>query len=264
MLTGINMLHVPYRGAAPALTDLIAGQVHVMFDNMPSSIEHIRAGTLRPLAVTATTRVEALADVPPLSDFVPGFETSAWAGIGAPKNTPGEIIDRLNGEINAALADPTIKARIAELELRTDRRLERGDEPLFDPHRSRTRTRERGRILRVRLGRDAQAAAQRIVLAHGLDAGELRILSHRRHADEGDRLRALQAAARDLVGHAFLPGVVGGEHEVRAKELMRVAHQRPAHAVGEEGNARDARHRHHEGRREHTQLASAPVPGKHA
>ncbi|PYK13140.1 MAG: MFS transporter [Verrucomicrobia bacterium] len=115
MLTGINMLHVPYRGAAPALTDLIAGQVHVMFDNMPSSIEHIRAGTLRPLAVTATTRVEALADVPPLSDFVPGFETSAWAGIGAPKDTPAEIIDRLNGEINAALADPTIKARIAEL-----------------------------------------------------------------------------------------------------------------------------------------------------
>jgi tripartite-type tricarboxylate transporter receptor subunit TctC len=115
MLTGINMLHVPYRGAPPALTDLIAGQVHVMFDNMPSSIEHIRAGRLRPLAVTATTRVEALPDVPPLGDFVPGFETSAWAGIGAPKDTPAEIIDRLNGEINAALADPTIKARIAEL-----------------------------------------------------------------------------------------------------------------------------------------------------
>ena len=115
MLTGINMLHVPYRGAPAALTDLIAGQVHVMFDNMPSSIEHIRAGRLRPLAVTAATRVEALPDVPPLGDFVPGFETSAWAGIGAPKDTPAEIIDRLNWEINAALADPTIKARIAEL-----------------------------------------------------------------------------------------------------------------------------------------------------
>jgi tripartite-type tricarboxylate transporter receptor subunit TctC len=115
MLTGVNMLHVPYRGAAPALTDLIAGQVHVMFDNMPSSFEHIRGGRLRPLAVTSATRVEALPDVPPLGDFVPGFETSAWAGIGAPKDTPPEIIDRLNGEINAGLTDPTIKARIAEL-----------------------------------------------------------------------------------------------------------------------------------------------------
>ena len=98
-----------------ALTDLIGGQVHVMFDNMPSSIEHIRAGTLRPLAVTATTRWQGLPDVPTLGDFVPGFETSAWAGIGAPKNTPAEIIDTLNREINAALADPTIKARFAEL-----------------------------------------------------------------------------------------------------------------------------------------------------
>jgi tripartite-type tricarboxylate transporter receptor subunit TctC len=115
MMAGVNMLHVPYRGAPPALTDLIAGQVHVMFDNMPSSIEHIRAGRLRPLAVTATTRLDALPDVPPLGDFVPGFETSAWAGIGAPKNTPAEIIDQLNREINAALADPTIKARFAEL-----------------------------------------------------------------------------------------------------------------------------------------------------
>jgi tripartite-type tricarboxylate transporter receptor subunit TctC len=115
MMTGINMLHVPYRGAPPALTDLIAGQVHVMFDNMPSSIEHIRAGRLRPLAVTAMTRQEALPDVPTLSDFVPGFETSAWAGIGAPKNTPAEIIDELNREINAVLADPTIKARFAAL-----------------------------------------------------------------------------------------------------------------------------------------------------
>jgi len=115
MMTGVNMLHVPYRGAPPALTDLIGGQVHVMFDNMPSSIEHIRAGRLRPLAVTATTRLEALPAVPPLGDFVPGFETSAWAGIGAPKNTPAEIIDTLNREINAVLADPTIRTRIAEL-----------------------------------------------------------------------------------------------------------------------------------------------------
>jgi tripartite-type tricarboxylate transporter receptor subunit TctC len=115
MMTGVNMLHVPYRGAPPALTDLIGGQVHVMFDNMPSSIEHIRAGRLRPLAVTATMRRQGLPDVPTLGDFVPGFETSAWAGIGAPKNTPAEIIDTLNREINAALADPTIKARFAEL-----------------------------------------------------------------------------------------------------------------------------------------------------
>ena len=115
MMTGVNMLHVPYRGAPPALTDLIAGQVHVMFDNMPSSIEHIRAGRLRPLAVTATTRLEALPDVPPLADFVPGFETSAWAGIGAPKDTPAEIIDKLNREINGGLVDPKIKARIADL-----------------------------------------------------------------------------------------------------------------------------------------------------
>jgi tripartite-type tricarboxylate transporter receptor subunit TctC len=115
MMTGVNMLHVPYRGAPPALTDLIAGQVHVMFDNMPSSIEHIRAGRLRPLAVTATTRLEALPDVPPVGDFVPGFETSAWAGIGAPKNTPAEIIDTLNREINAVLAEPAIRTRVADL-----------------------------------------------------------------------------------------------------------------------------------------------------
>jgi tripartite-type tricarboxylate transporter receptor subunit TctC len=115
MMTGVNMLHVPYRGAPPALTDLLGGQVHVMFDNMPSSIEHIRAGRLRPLAVTATARLPALPDVPPLGDFVPGFETSAWAGIGAPKNTPAEIIDALNREINAALADPKMQARFADL-----------------------------------------------------------------------------------------------------------------------------------------------------
>ena len=88
MMAGVNMQHVPYRGAAPALTDLLGGQVHLMFDNMPSSIEHIRAGRLRPLAVTATARLEGLPDVPTVADFLPGFETSAWAGIGAPKNTP--------------------------------------------------------------------------------------------------------------------------------------------------------------------------------
>jgi len=112
MMTGTNMLHVPYRGAAPALTDLLGGQVQVMFDNMPSSIEHIRAGRLRPLAVTTATRLEVLPDVPTVGEFVPGFETSAWGGIGAPKGTPTEIIAKLNTEINAALADPTMKARI--------------------------------------------------------------------------------------------------------------------------------------------------------
>ncbi|MGB9414447.1 MAG: tripartite tricarboxylate transporter substrate binding protein [Pseudolabrys sp.] len=115
MMAGVNMQHVPYRGAAPALTDLLGGQVHLMFDNMPSSIEHIRAGRLRPLAVTATARLEGLPDVPTVADFLPGFETSAWAGIGAPKNTPAEIIDRLNWETNAALADPKLKARVADL-----------------------------------------------------------------------------------------------------------------------------------------------------
>ena len=115
MMAGVNMQHVPYRGAAPALTDLLGGQVHLMFDNMPSSIEHIKAGKLRPLAVTATARLEGLPDVPTVADFLPGFETSAWAGIGAPKNTPAEIIDQLNRETNAALADPKLKARIADL-----------------------------------------------------------------------------------------------------------------------------------------------------
>jgi len=115
MMTGVNLLHIPYRGAAPALTDLLGGQVDVMFDNMPSSIEHIRAGRLRPLAVSATTRLDELPDIPTVGDFVPGFETSAWGGVGAPKDTPTEIIDMLNREINAALADPKLKARFADL-----------------------------------------------------------------------------------------------------------------------------------------------------
>ncbi len=115
MMTGINMQHVPYRGAPPALTDLIAGQVDVMFDNLPSSIEHIRAGRLRPLGVSSKARWDGLPDVPTIGDTVPGFETSAWAGIGAPRGTPADVIEKLNKEIAAGLADPKIKARILEL-----------------------------------------------------------------------------------------------------------------------------------------------------
>jgi tripartite-type tricarboxylate transporter receptor subunit TctC len=114
-MTGVDMLHVPYRGGAPALTDLIGGQVQIMFDAMTSSIEYIRAGKLRALAVTTATRSEALPDLPTVGDFVPGYETSSWSGIGAPKNTPTEIIDKLNKEINAGLADPNMKARLADL-----------------------------------------------------------------------------------------------------------------------------------------------------
>jgi tripartite-type tricarboxylate transporter receptor subunit TctC len=113
MMTGLDMVHVPYRGSAPMLTDLIGGQVQVTFDNMPSSIEHIRAGRLRALAVTTSVRSEALPDVPVVADFVPGYEASSWFGAGAPKGTPAEIIDRLNKEMNAALADPKIKERLA-------------------------------------------------------------------------------------------------------------------------------------------------------
>jgi tripartite-type tricarboxylate transporter receptor subunit TctC len=115
MMTGIHLVHVPYRGAAPALTDLLGGQVQVLFSTTPASIEYIRAGTVRPLAVTTAKRWEGLPDIPTLSDFVPGFEASSWYGIGAPRNTPIEIIDRLNKEINAAIADPKMKARLADL-----------------------------------------------------------------------------------------------------------------------------------------------------
>jgi tripartite-type tricarboxylate transporter receptor subunit TctC len=115
MMTGINLIHVPYRGSPPALTDLLGGQVQVMFDNVASSIEHIKAGRLRALAVTSSTRWEGLPDIPTVSDFVPGFETSAWAGIGAPKDTPTEIVNKLNKAINAALSDPKMKARLADL-----------------------------------------------------------------------------------------------------------------------------------------------------
>jgi len=115
MMTGVNMVHVPYRGGGPALADLIGGRVQVMFDNLNSSIEHIRAGKLRSLAITTVTRSEALPDVPTIDDFVPGYEASVINGIGVPRNTPPEIIDRLNKEISAALADPKLKARLADL-----------------------------------------------------------------------------------------------------------------------------------------------------
>jgi tripartite-type tricarboxylate transporter receptor subunit TctC len=115
MMTGVNIVHVPYRGGAPALTDLLAGQVQVMFDNVPTSAEHVRTGRLRGLAVTSTTRLAVLPDLPPLSDFLPGYESSAWYGLAAPKNTPAEIVDKLNKEVNAILADPKSKARFEEL-----------------------------------------------------------------------------------------------------------------------------------------------------
>jgi tripartite-type tricarboxylate transporter receptor subunit TctC len=115
MLTDINMVHVPYRGGAPALTDLIAGQVHVMFDNVPTSAEHVKAGKLRGLAVTSTARSEVLPDLPTVADFLPGYEASAWYGLGVPKNTPDEVIDKVNKGMNAVLADPKSQARFAEL-----------------------------------------------------------------------------------------------------------------------------------------------------
>ena len=115
MMTGINLVHVPYRGSAPAVTDLIAGQVQVMFDLMGSSIEQIKAGKLRALAVTTSTKVEALPDVPTVAEFLPGYDASGWHGIGAPKATPPEIIDKLNAAINAGLNDPRVKAQFAEL-----------------------------------------------------------------------------------------------------------------------------------------------------
>jgi tripartite-type tricarboxylate transporter receptor subunit TctC len=115
MMTGINMIHVPYRGGAPALTDIISGQVQVMFDNLPTSIEFIRAGKLRPLAVTTTERSHLVPDLPTVADFVPGYEASAWYGIGVPKGTPAEIVNVLNKEINAILGDAAAKARFEGL-----------------------------------------------------------------------------------------------------------------------------------------------------
>jgi tripartite-type tricarboxylate transporter receptor subunit TctC len=115
MMAGVNMVHVQYRGAPPALTDLLGGQVQVYFASTTVSIEHIRAGRLRALAVTTAKRLEALPDIPTVGDFLPGYESTLWFGVGAPKNTPAEIIDKLNREINAGLADPKIKARVADM-----------------------------------------------------------------------------------------------------------------------------------------------------
>jgi tripartite-type tricarboxylate transporter receptor subunit TctC len=115
VMAGVNLVHVPYRGAAPAMTDLIAGQVQVMFDVATSSIGQIKAGKVRALAVTGAARSEALPDLPTLSDFVPGYEASNFRGVGAPRNTPAEIVDKLYKEISAGLADPKVKTRIADL-----------------------------------------------------------------------------------------------------------------------------------------------------
>jgi tripartite-type tricarboxylate transporter receptor subunit TctC len=114
-MTGVHMVHVPYRGTAPALTDLLAGQVQLSFDTIPSLIEYVRAGKLRALAVSTATRSEALPDVPTLSEFVPGYESSAYFGVGVPTNTPAEIVHTLNTEINAGLADPKLRARLIDL-----------------------------------------------------------------------------------------------------------------------------------------------------
>ena len=113
-MTDVNLVHVPYRGGAPALTDLLAGQVQVFFPPMVVPIGQVRSGKLRALAVTTATRLEALPDIPTVGEFVPGYEASVWFGLGAPKGTPAEIIDKLNQETNAALADPKIKGRLAE------------------------------------------------------------------------------------------------------------------------------------------------------
>jgi tripartite-type tricarboxylate transporter receptor subunit TctC len=115
MMTGVNMLHVPYRGSTPMLTDLLGGQVQATFDNLPASIEHIRAGKLRPLAVTTTMRSETMPELPTMAEFLPGFEASAWSAVGAPNRTPAEIVNKLNKEINAGLGNLAIKARLANV-----------------------------------------------------------------------------------------------------------------------------------------------------
>jgi tripartite-type tricarboxylate transporter receptor subunit TctC len=115
LLTDLDLLDVPYRGGAPALTDLLAGQVHVMFDNLPTSLEYIRAGKLRALAVSTITRSDTLPDLPTVSEFVPGYEISSWFGIGAPRNTPRQVVDKLNAEINAGLTTPKLKAQLMDL-----------------------------------------------------------------------------------------------------------------------------------------------------
>jgi tripartite-type tricarboxylate transporter receptor subunit TctC len=115
IMTGVDIQHVPYRGDGPAMADLIGGQVSMAFTTMVASIEHIRAGQLRPLAVTTIKRSDALPGIPSVSEFVPGYETSSWFGIAAPRATPAAIIETLNRETNAGLADPTIKARLADM-----------------------------------------------------------------------------------------------------------------------------------------------------
>jgi tripartite-type tricarboxylate transporter receptor subunit TctC len=115
MMAGVDMVHVPYRGAAPATADLLAGQVQVYFTGATNVVEYVKAGKLRALAVTTATRLETLPDTPTVADFVPGYEASTWYGVGAPTNTPSGIIDKLNREINAALTDPKMKARLSEL-----------------------------------------------------------------------------------------------------------------------------------------------------
>ena len=115
MMAGVDLVHVPYRGSAPALTDLIGGQVQVTFDILTSSIQHIRSGALRGLAVTSATRSKVLPDLPTLGEFLPGYEATAWYGIAAPKGTPSEIVEKLNREINAGLTDPKMKSRLADL-----------------------------------------------------------------------------------------------------------------------------------------------------
>jgi len=115
MMTGVNLLHVPYRGQGPALTDLLGGQVQVLFATTPGVIDYIRSGRLRAIAVTTDTRAETVPDLPPVADFVPGYEASQWYGLGAPRNTSAEIVDKLNREINAAIADPMMKAKFAAI-----------------------------------------------------------------------------------------------------------------------------------------------------
>jgi tripartite-type tricarboxylate transporter receptor subunit TctC len=115
VMTGVNMVHVPYRGEPPAISDLLAGRVQVMFGNVTASIEHIRSGALRALAVTTVAPSGALPNVPTVGETVPGYEASGWFGVGVPKGTPTEVIEKLNKEINAGLADPTIKSRLADL-----------------------------------------------------------------------------------------------------------------------------------------------------
>jgi len=115
MMAGVNLVHVPYRGAGPALIDLLGGQVQVMFATVPSSIEYLKAGRLRPLAVTTAMRCEVLPDLPPVADFLPQYDASDSQGIGVPRNTPAEIVEKLNKEVNVILADPKLKARFSDL-----------------------------------------------------------------------------------------------------------------------------------------------------